>query len=1236
MLGSKSSNDPTKGLTIQVSDSHREHINALANDDTEVVLLADSGSTITTVRNRHHFRSYRAIKPNTRTASDASGQVHHAIGVGTVALMVPNIHGTPKRIVLYNVLHMPSFQLDVLSIKQLRASGYGCYLPPHRQGWLLSPQNETYQLSSTSNSLEYLKGVLPGPEDRFATPQTFCIKADEKSYKNWLAEASRDHILERLANPLPEDGPRRLQAAQYRLADLGTYAPLPTKVATDPYAILHHKLGHLNSRLTMRIAREILSPEEFKKLGPAVARFCQACALTKSKRTSIPDESATPIKPDRPWQVMSTDVIGKYANTSLTKHYAYASVFLCHYTNETRVYGMTSLADTTNVLKQHLEYIRAPKVPSNGGITIYHERTKDSSIPTESSSVTTMKSDSAAYYKTPQCRSLYAQHGVRHVRSSAYTQSRNGRVERMIQTLKQSAAAMRAARKLGPEFWFLTLRHASHIHNLIPSGSKRSPYEIRTGSKASIKHLHPFGCRAYAHRHIVKEGEQKSQLGMYVGYYAPSKSHIIYVPPTKTSTDPTLKYFQTSVPKGLPSRAKGVYLETIHVSFDDETLPESVIDGTVPLIAKGYIPYDLEDDDDNIIVGNTEVPIPTADRGDVDTIDVDYHMTHCVVTNEPCCCHLACGKDQTSKDRCVILNHPGPLVDALHPDIGLLEKYPRCMALGDIHSTWSKAQQTSHRDLFLAAKEKEIAQMLNPEQPTLEKVSITEKPEDATLFQSHMLFSLKTDGANNITKGKARWVFGGNKQEHSVHYTDASAFCPKWASIRQHLAKAANLSRRVRVGDVSGAYLLAPPQLEELWMAPPFDQREYDEKGNLFVYRVIRNMYGRVEAGHQWGSYFSDFVISIGFVPNPVDPCMFTRTQTVEGQEETVDLCVYVDDVCIYGNTDAATLHIEEELNVKFGDMGFTDPEYFLGCNIKQTDTSIHINHSAMIDRLAEKYFPYIAASSVDLTKVKTPFPTASGVSLADQPDITGGEKPITSPYRELVGSLSYIALTTRPDICFYTSQLAKVQSNPGNKHFQMAKHCLKYLMTTREYGITYHKDGGELIYYVDASWADEPPIYIPDKGGTARTVPGDHGRRSSYGYVATYAGAPVSWAARLHKGRRALSSTESELVAATEAGKDLVHMRQLLKGMGVDISNPTPLHEDNQSTINQVLKAGITQRSKHIEVRWFYVRDLQDEKELSIQKIHTSEQPADLYTKVLDAKTFTYLSRKLISLPPS
>jgi len=128
--------------------------------------------------------------------------------------------------------------------------------------------------------------------------------------------------------------------------------------------------------------------------------------------------------------------------------------------------------------------------------------------------------------------------------------------------------------------------------------------------------------------------------------------------------------------------------------------------------------------------------------------------------------------------------------------------------------------------------------------------------------------------------------------------------------------------------------------------------------------------------------------------------------------------------------------------------------------------------------------------------------------------------------------------------------------------------------MATPKHGITYKANGGDLQYYVDASWADVKPHYVPDEHGIARTVPGDDGRRSSYGYVGYLAGGPISWAARIHKGRRTLSSTESELVAATEAGKDIVHIRQLLEHMHLDISAPTPVFEDNQSTIIQVLLA--------------------------------------------------------------
>ena len=197
--------------------------------------------------------------------------------------------------------------------------------------------------------------------------------------------------------------------------------------------------------------------------------------------------------------------------------------------------------------------------------------------------------------------------------------------------------------------------------------------------------------------------------------------------------------------------------------------------------------------------------------------------------------------------------------------------------------------------------------------------------------------------------------------------------------------------------------------------------------------------------------------------------------------------------------------------------------------------------------------------------------------------------------------------------------------------------------MATNKHGITYRSEGfkpktenhanGDLQYYVDASWADVKPTYVEGKDGILRTIAQDDGRRSSYGYVGYFAGGPVTWSARMHKGRRALSSTESELVAATEAGKDLVHIRQLAKGMHINTDKPTPLYEDNQSTIKQCLSKGISARSKHIEVRWFYVRDLHDDKELVITKIHTSEQPADIYTKVLGAGVYAYLRDKLVEI---
>jgi hypothetical protein len=133
---------------------------------------------------------------------------------------------------------------------------------------------------------------------------------------------------------------------------------------------------------------------------------------------------------------------------------------------------------------------------------------------------------------------------------------------------------------------------------------------------------------------------------------------------------------------------------------------------------------------------------------------------------------------------------------------------------------------------------------------------------------------------------------------------------------------------------------------------------------------------------------------------------------------------------------------------------------------------------------------------------------------------------------------------------------------------------------------------------------------YIPIKGAKWIDPKDPDGRRSSFGYLAILSNAPINWQSQIQKGRRALSTTESELYAATLAAKDLLHVRSTLQPMGYSCVDPITIHEDNQSTINQILRSGISARTKHIELRWYYLRDLETESITSIQYCPTELPP--------------------------
>lgn len=164
----------------------------------------------------------------------------------------------------------------------------------------------------------------------------------------------------------------------------------------------------------------------------------------------------------------------------------------------------------------------------------------------------------------------------------------------------------------------------------------------------------------------------------------------------------------------------------------------------------------------------------------------------------------------------------------------------------------------------------------------------------------------------------------------------------------------------------------------------------------------------------------------------------------------------------------------------------------------------------------------------------------------------------------------------------------------------------LRYLKETRDFGILYSKDyeNTTLIGYSDADYANDRET-----------------RRSTTGYVFLICGGPVTWACQRQKSV-SLSTTEAEYVAASNATREAVWLRQLLLEVGKEV-NATTLCVDNQSAIKLIKNPVFHKKSKHIDVSYHFVREKYEDNVINVKYVHTTEQLADIYTKALPKATF-------------
>ena len=206
-----------------------------------------------------------------------------------------------------------------------------------------------------------------------------------------------------------------------------------------------------------------------------------------------------------------------------------------------------------------------------------------------------------------------------------------------------------------------------------------------------------------------------------------------------------------------------------------------------------------------------------------------------------------------------------------------------------------------------------------------------------------------------------------------------------------------------------------------------------------------------------------------------------------------------------------------------------------------------------------------------------------------------------TNIYQRAIGSLTYAATCTRPDISAAVSALSQFMSNPSETHWTGIKRILRYLRGTTSYGLVYDgKDCGELYGFSDADWA-----------GDVNT------RRSTSGYVFRFGNSSITWCSRRQQ-TVAKSSTEAEYVSLSSATQELIWLRRLLSGLGISFDTPTTVYEDNQGAIDIAKNPKHHDRTKHIDICHHFVRERVALNEVAVVHCPTENMTADILTKGL------------------
>ncbi|KAJ9544133.1 hypothetical protein OSB04_023840 [Centaurea solstitialis] len=984
-----------------------------------------------------------------------------------------------------------------------------------------------------------------------------------------------------------------------------------SRASTDMNWLWHKRLSHLNFKTLNQLCINnlVIGLPDFRYTKESL---CSACEKGKQTRASFKSKQISSIS--SPLQLLHMDLFGP-VNVQSIGGKKYTLVIVDEYSRYTWVFFLRAKSDAPEEI---ILFVR--KMERLNNLT-----------------VRSIRSDHGTEFKNSTLESFFEQKGISQNFSSVRTPQQNGVVERRNRTLIEAARSMLSEANLATQFWAEAVNTACYTQNrsLIVKRFRRTAYELFRNRKPSIEHLHIFGCVCYIlnNKDNLGKFDSKSDDGIFLGYSSISKTYRVF------------------------NKRRQTIEETIHVKFDESgpTFPhpndnteinqwaDSFFQVPEPPIADPS-PQDLPDGFEEDPIPPTDITTPplinatpisqiTPPEPDLPTNSEEFSQT---TVSEPSPTNLlpdpssneASTSGQVYQPPALRWTKDHPIDQVLgNPSSGVKTRRQAgnvCLYVNFISENEPKEIDDALRDpAWVSAMQEELAEFIRNNVWLL-----VPRPRKRTIIGSKWIFRNKLDEIGTIIRNKARLVAQGYRQEEGIDYDETFAPVARLEAIRLFLAFAAHMNFKVYQMDIKNAFLNGKLN-EEVYVAQP--PGFVDPKFPDHVYKLNKALYGLKQAPRAWYDTLSTFLLSKGFVRGKIDSTLFLKKYP----KHILLVQIYVDDI-IFGSTNPKLCEKFELLmksEYKMSMMG--ELTFFLGLQIKQSEKGIFINQGKYVHEMLKKF---------DLTSC-TPMKTPMAPPLSLDKDSKGKPVDVTL-YRGMIGSLLYLT-ASRPDIMYSTCLCARYQAKPKESHLTAVKRIFRYLKGTPNcwdfVGSSYQTDTRKTVIS-NLTGRDTRQNHmtqnVPKDSGFDLTAYSDSDfagckidRKSTTGGCHLLGGKLVSWTSK-KQNSVSTSTAEAEYVAAGICCAQVLWLRNQLQDYDIQLSK-IPIYCDNTSAIAIANNPVLHSKTKHIEVRYHFIRDHVMNGDIELHFVPTEYQLADLFTKPLDVTRFNMLLSELGMLNP-